>query len=153
MTWFQGPLSGGSPPARYNHTATLVGGTRMFIFGGWNGKKYYNDLYYLDLEGMAWTICETSGPAPSPRQGHAAILIGNNLVIQGGYCLKANEFKTADLLVGTPLISSYLNDIRVLDTDTLVWSRLRISGAPPNARFGHSMNVSGSDILMFGGWS
>jgi N-acetylneuraminic acid mutarotase len=53
MTWYQGPDSGGSPPARYNHSATLVGGTRMFLFGGWNGQKYYDDLYYLDLEMMA----------------------------------------------------------------------------------------------------
>ncbi len=146
-------MSGGAPPARYNHSATLVGGTRMFVFGGWNGTKYYDDLYFLDLEVMAWTKAETSGPAPSPRQGHAAILIGNNLVIQGGFCLKAAELKTADLLRGTPVVSSYLNDIRVLDTDTLVWSRLRISGAPPDARYGHTMNISGSDILLFGGWT
>jgi Rab9 effector protein with kelch motifs len=81
MTWYQGPQSGGAPLARYNHSATLVGGTRMFVFGGWNGKKYFDDLYFLDLEVMAWTRCDASGPAPSARQGHASVLIGHNLVI------------------------------------------------------------------------
>ena len=46
-----------------------------------------------------------------------------------------------------------MNDIRVLDTETFVWSRLRVSGAPPEHRYGHTMDVSGSDILLFGGWT
>lgn len=41
----------------------------------------------------------------------------------------------------------------MLDTDTYIWSRLRVSGAPPEHRFGHTLDVSGSDILMFGGWT
>ena len=49
--------------------------------------------------------------------------------------------------------ASYLDDIRVLNTDTFVWSRLRISGNPPDGRYGHTMNISGSEILMFGGWA
>jgi host cell factor len=55
------------------------------LFGGWNGKDYYNDLHILDLEIMAWKRANPSGPAPSPRQGHASILIGNNLIVHGGY--------------------------------------------------------------------
>lgn len=153
MTWYQGPKSGGAPLARYNHSATLVGGTRMFVFGGWDGKKFFNDLHVLDLEAMAWQMTQTSGPEPSARQGHAAILIGNNLVIHGGFCLRADELKKAGLKQGTPTQQSYISDIRVLDTDTLVWSRLRISGSPPDARYGHSLSVSGSDIIMFGGWT
>jgi hypothetical protein len=26
----------------------------MYVFGGWDGKIYYNDVYVLDLEIMAW---------------------------------------------------------------------------------------------------
>ena len=51
------------------------------------------------------------------------------------------------------LTDSYYDDIRVLDTDTFIWSRLRISGLPPIARHGHTLNNSGSDIIMFGGWT
>ena len=54
---------------------------------------------------------------------------------------------------GSALQQSYLQDIRVLDTETLIWSRLRISGVPPDARYGHTLNISGSDIIMFGGWT
>ena len=67
MTWYQGPEGAGAPLGRYGHTTNLVEGTKMFVFGGWNGKEYYNDLYVLDLEVMAWFRPETSGPEPSPR--------------------------------------------------------------------------------------
>lgn len=40
----------------------------------------------------------------------------------------------------------------MLDTALLSWSRLRVSGTPPCPRFGHSLNLSGADIIMFGGW-
>lgn len=55
MTWYQGPEGSGSPSARFSHSATLFGGSKMLIFGGWNGKDFFNDLYILDLEVMAWT--------------------------------------------------------------------------------------------------
>lgn len=54
MTLYQGPSGAGSPPARFNHSANIVGGTKMFVFGGWDGKNYFNDVYVLDLEVMAW---------------------------------------------------------------------------------------------------
>jgi Rab9 effector protein with kelch motifs len=41
----------------------------------------------------------------------------------------------------------------VLDTETFIWSRLRVSGSPPEHRFDHTMDISGSDIILFGGWS
>ncbi len=67
--------------------------------------------------------------------------------------MKSDDIKSCGLKLGTPTAASYLNDLRVLDTETLVWSRLRISGSPPDARYGHSLNISVSDILMFGGWT
>lgn len=70
MTWYQGPEGGGAPSSRFDHTANLVGGTKLFIFGGWNGEEFFNDVFVLDLEIMAWSQPSTSGPAPSPRKGH-----------------------------------------------------------------------------------
>ena len=63
----------------------------MLIFGGWNGSEYFNDVHVLDLQVMAWKGPETSGPAPSPRKGHCAVLIGSNLVIQGGFYLRKDS--------------------------------------------------------------
>ena len=154
MTWFQGPEGGGAPAARFDHSANLVNGTKMVVFGGWNGQDFFNDVYVLDLQMMAWSKPNTSGPAPSPRKGHCAILIGSNLVIHGGFYFNEEHMKRAGGgKQGTALQECYLNDIRVLDTETFIWARLRVSGTPPEHRFGHTMDVSGSDIIMFGGWT
>jgi Rab9 effector protein with kelch motifs len=95
MTWYQGPEGGGAPSARFDHSANLVGGTKMIVFGGWNGQDFFNDVYVLDLEIMAWSKPVTSGPAPSPRKGHCSILIGTNLVIHGGFWFNEENMKKA----------------------------------------------------------
>lgn len=33
----------------------------MYIFGGWNGTEYFNDVITFDLEKMVWSKLETSG--------------------------------------------------------------------------------------------
>ena len=148
MTWYQGPEGGNAPLGRLNHSASLIG-TRMFIFGGWNKDAFFNDLFVLDLAAMAWTQPETSGPAPLPRMGHVATVIGSNILIQGGFSYDKSNVSDK---MGSKLKESYLNDLRVLDTETFVWSRLRVSGVPPRHCYGHSMDISGSDILVFGGY-
>jgi len=94
----------------------------MFVFGGWNGEEFYDDVYILDLEIMAWTKPQCTGPAPIKRKGHCSILIGTNLVIHGGFSFSEDKIKTAGKYQGQALQSCYLNDIRVLDTETYVWS-------------------------------
>ena len=125
----------------------------MIIFGGWNGTDYFNDLFILDLEAMAWSQPKCSGPAPTKRQGHTSIQIGNNLLIHGGFCFDEDQQKAAGLKQGTQLKKCYLNDIRIFETEKYIWSRLRVSGTPPLPRYGHTANISGIDIVVFGGWS
>jgi host cell factor len=148
MTWYQGPEGGNAPLGRLNHSASLIG-TKMYIFGGWNKDVFFNDLFVLDLAAMAWTQPETSGPAPLPRMGHVATVVGTNVLIQGGFYYDKSQVSDK---MGSRLKESYLNDLRVLDTESFVWSRLRVSGVPPRHCYGHSMDISGSDILVFGGY-
>ena len=89
----------------------------MIVFGGWNGNDFFNDVYVLDLEIMAWSKPSTTGPAPSPRKGHCSILIGTNLVVHGGFWFNEENMKKAGKNQGTALTECYLNDIRVLDTE------------------------------------
>lgn len=34
---------------------------KMYIFGGWNGKTYFNDTMSFDLERMVWKKLDTVG--------------------------------------------------------------------------------------------
>merc|ERR1712070_785580 len=38
-----------TPPGRQRHTASLVGSKRIYIFGGFDGNKWLNDLHVLDV--------------------------------------------------------------------------------------------------------
>ena len=125
----------------------------MVIFGGWNGEDFFNDVYVLDLEAMAWSQPKCSGPIPCPRQGHTSIQISNNLLIFGGFYYQDDLQKASGYKQGSQLKSCYLNDLRLLNTDNFVWARVRVSGAPPLPRFGHTSNISGIDLVVFGGWS
>mmetsp|Transcript_62429 Transcript_62429/g.135294 ORF Transcript_62429/g.135294 Transcript_62429/m.135294 type:complete len:173 (+) Transcript_62429:390-908(+) len=153
MTWYQGPDGSGSPSGRYGHTANLVDSKKMFVFGGRDNKKFFQDLYVLDLELMSWTQPKTSGPSPSARAQHASLLVGSNLLVHGGFCFNEAEVCTDLYSMGRNLKNCYFSDIRILDTKIMEWSRLKVDGKPVEPRFGHSMNLSGSDILIFGGWS
>lgn len=43
--------------------------------------------------------------------------------------------------------------MRLLDTEKMLWIRFSVSGTPPKPRFGHTINISGNSLVMFGGWA
>lgn len=43
--------------------------------------------------------------------------------------------------------------MRLLDTEKMSWIRFSVSGTPPSPRLGHTINISGRSLLLFGGWS
>ena len=42
--------------------------------------------------------------------------------------------------------------MRVLDTDTMIWTRPRIEGLVPSGRYGHTSHLMGDRLIVFGGW-
>lgn len=101
---------------------------------------------------MSWSKPDIKGPVPSPRSGHCAINIKNAILIHGGFCFSEDYFYEKEKF-GTKLKNFYFNDMRLLDTEKMSWIRFSVSGTPPKPRFGHSLNISGSNLIMFGGWA
>ena len=50
--------------------------------------------------------------------GHVSSVVGTNILIQGGFFY--DHSKAADGKMGSKLKDCYLNDLRVLDTETFV---------------------------------
>jgi hypothetical protein len=143
------------PDKRKGHTATLINGSTMLVFGGlgwvedpeadnsWGQTtKHINDAWKIDLsgaDGLTWHAVHTAGDAPSGREYHSsALLSGRYLVVQGGY----------------GHLTNFLNDTHVLDTwaDPMVWTRPVLSGAPPRSRHGSAfIDIGDNEILLFGG--
>ena len=92
-TWEVVPLAGTPPPARWAHSATAVSESRVLVFGGEGvlPGQYFNDVHAFDLADQQWTHVHPLGDGtsgrllPSARMGHSATLIGEALLVFGGY--------------------------------------------------------------------
>jgi hypothetical protein len=137
--WSKPPVMGPSPPARYGHGCCVVGGTRLFVFGGKGaGGALFNDLWELDAESWAWRQCISTSAPPSPRLGHSQVAVGGRIVVFGGWDgARAN------------------NELWAYDRAALAWSRPRATGLPPTPRQGHVgvLHNQGGRMLVFGGAS
>ncbi|KAJ3684023.1 hypothetical protein LUZ61_013187 [Rhynchospora tenuis] len=131
--------SGGSeeqsgPCARAFHVAVVID-CNMFIFGGRAGSKRLGDFWMLDTEIWQWSELTSFGDLPSPREFAAASAIGNRkIVMYGGWDGK-----------------KWLSDVYIMDTMSLEWTELSITGSVPPARCGHSATMVEKRLLVFGG--
>lgn len=135
-TWHKVRTGGDKPSARYGHTASLVG-QRIYVFGG-RGEDgaVFKDLYFLDTSSWCWVRVSTTSPAaPRARFNHAAALVGNKIVISGGWDGK-----------------NCYDDLWVFDTDSLIWIKPQMGGRGPTRRHGHTIQLTKSGhLIVFGG--
>ncbi|KAJ7974986.1 acyl-CoA-binding domain-containing protein 4 [Quillaja saponaria] len=125
-------------PATSGHNM-IRWGKKLLIVGG-NSKETVDRLVvrFVDLESFMYGVMETSGNIPVARVGHSATLIGSRLIIFGG------EDKSSRLL----------NDVHVLDLESMTWDALNTMQTPPAPRFDHTAAVHAERyLLIFGGCS
>ena len=135
------PLSLGPTP-RFFHASTLVG-RKVVIHGGWDGdQECFSDLWIFNTDSFSWMQPRTSGFGPTPRYGHSLNLSSDGRLFCFGGCTLTEK--------GLP---KYLDDVRVIDTETMIWTRPRVEGLIVSARYGHTAHMTQNDqIVIFGGW-
>lgn len=90
---------------RQFHTANIIE-SKMYVFGGGDGKSWLNDLLIFDIETLSWSgPITTMGTAPDGRLQHSAVTYEKKIYIMGG---EPDQYRQ-------------LNDLHVLDTTTLEW--------------------------------
>ena len=56
-------------------------------FGGCGYSEHlFNDTWSFNISTRKWTELKYTGFIPSPRKGHAAVLVDNVMYVFGGYC-------------------------------------------------------------------
>ncbi|KAF8708703.1 hypothetical protein HU200_030085 [Digitaria exilis] len=122
------------PSPRSFHVAVVID-CNMFIFGGRSGGKRLGDFWMLDTDLWQWSEMTGFGDLPSPREFAAASAIGNRkIVMYGGWDGK-----------------KWLSDVYIMDTMSLEWTELAVTGSVPPARCGHSATMIEKRLLIFGG--
>ncbi|KAG2729734.1 hypothetical protein I3760_01G263400 [Carya illinoinensis] len=128
----------GNLPATSGHNL-IKWGNRLLLIGG-HSKKVSDKItvLFIDLETHLCGVLETSGKVPGACGGNSATLVGSRVIFFGG------EDKSRRLL----------NDVHVLDLETMTWDLLEATQTPPAPRFDHTAAVHAERyLLVFGGCS
>eukprot|EP00164_Ancoracysta_twista_P001113 GFYU01001461.1.p1 GENE.GFYU01001461.1~~GFYU01001461.1.p1 ORF type:complete len:398 (-),score=92.02 GFYU01001461.1:174-1367(-) len=87
-TWSPVDAEGRAPQPRHGHTATLVG-NEIFYFAGYadDSKNPYflDDMRIFNIETETWSRPYTTGTPPTPRYKHTMTLVGETLLLFGGF--------------------------------------------------------------------
>lgn len=104
-----------------------------------NSTSVRGDLWMIEAGGnLSCYPLNTTAEGPGPRVGHASLLVGNAFIVFGG----DTKIDEEDVLDET---------LYLLNTSTRQWSRALPAGPRPSGRYGHSLNILGSKIFIFGG--
>ncbi|KAH9613870.1 hypothetical protein KSS87_015221 [Heliosperma pusillum] len=164
--WDAPPISGQRPKPRYEHGAAVVG-DKLYVYGGNHNGRYLNDLQALDLRAWTWSRVEVRAGAETPElqssaasipcAGHALIPWENKLLSVAGHTKDPSETIQGSSLVifgGENANRSLLNDLHLLDLETMTWDEFEAAGVPPSPRSDHTAAVhAGRYLLIFGGGS
>ncbi|KAI9252108.1 hypothetical protein BY458DRAFT_536036 [Sporodiniella umbellata] len=107
----------------------------MYIFGGTNGRQYFNDLWSFDLTTHTWTKIAVDGTVPAPRERCSSAIIDDALYIFGGRGDEGTE----------------LNDLCGYKIKNRYWSAFQNMGTSPSPRHGHTMTAIGDRMFIIGG--
>ncbi|CAN6477028.1 unnamed protein product [Victoria cruziana] len=114
-------------------------GNKLLAVGGY--MKHSPDtitVRSIDVDAHCWSVVQTFGEVPAARGGHSITLIGSRLFMFGGGGVKGQ----------------LLNDLHVLDLETMKWDIVKTTQDPPLPRFDHAAAAHAERyLLIFGGCS
>ncbi|XP_057550880.1 acyl-CoA-binding domain-containing protein 4-like isoform X1 [Amaranthus tricolor] len=120
------------------HTLVPWGNKLLSVAGHTKDPLETIQVRTFDIQTSTWSILKTYGKPPVSRGGHSVTLVGSSLVIFGGQ--NANR--------------TLLNDLHLLDLETMTWDEFDAVGVPPSPRSDHAAAVHAERyLLIFGGGS
>ena len=149
-------LSSSKPGCRENNGVVIGDSSRMYLFGGYNGSSWLNDLWMFDIDVRGWTCIQDSSDDPSEELGHQGAALGrlerrraegsttggntaSGLTSRStgpsrrfGYVSVVHDDKF--VLFGGFDGSRWLNDMFEFDLRTNAWKTVEASGTLPSVR-------------------
>lgn len=126
-------LSEAKPGCRENNGVVIGDSSRVYLFGGYNGNAWLNDLWMFDIETKEWTCIQESRESdeanalirsndtedvyPSRRFGYVSVVHEGKFIVFGGFDG-----------------SSWLNDMYEFNFSTNKWKKIVCKGQLPSVR-------------------
>ncbi|KAH6805802.1 acyl-CoA binding protein 4 [Perilla frutescens var. frutescens] len=129
--------TGGTTPCA-GHSLIPWDGKLLSVAGHTKDPSKTLQVKVFDLQTCTWSTLKTYGKPPVSRGGQSVTLVGMTLVIFGGQDAKR----------------SLLNDLHILDLETMTWDEMDTVGISPSPRSDHAAAVHADRyLLIFGGGS
>ncbi|CAO2833220.1 unnamed protein product [Amaranthus hypochondriacus] len=124
-------------PATSGHHM-IVWEQKLLCLDGHSKYSSFVTVRFLDLETQECEVMEPVGDLPVARTGESVTLVGSKLIMFGG----------------EDAHRKLLNDIHILDLDTMTWSKVEATQNSPSPRYDHATAVHAERyLLVFGGCS
>ena len=133
---------GGMIAPRAGHTATLVKGRKIVVFGGQNQSGQLSDVWVLDTIKWEWDRPMIAGTPPVGRSGHTAAysVAEDKIFFFGGWDGRSvHEGLTVLSIKGDMATDWY-------------WETSRTIGTKVPGRIGHCSIIKGTRMYIFGGF-
>ncbi|CAK4711321.1 unnamed protein product [Aphanomyces euteiches] len=146
--WEEIITEGEKPEPRSSHQTCLIQ-QKLFVIGGWNSVKQFNDLFVLDLTTKTWSAPDAKLPVPT--WNHACVGVQAvphwKIFMFGGNSGDLNESGNSQ--------GTYLNNVSVLDTGAMQWRQPPLKGESPLPRADTAVvyDPASYKVLLFGGWA
>mmetsp|Transcript_127999 Transcript_127999/g.362299 ORF Transcript_127999/g.362299 Transcript_127999/m.362299 type:complete len:518 (-) Transcript_127999:185-1738(-) len=136
-TWMAVPSGhkGSVPSTRFGYVSA-VHGDFMYVFGGYDGSAWLNDMFDFDFERGIWSATQVQGFIPSGRSCPSWATHNGSLYLFGGYDGVHR-----------------MNDFHQFRMGSRTWSSVRSAGQVPSPRYFHASVVYGNSLFLFGGYS
>ena len=148
-TWEEVKVQGTAKPGRRENNGVVISDSSksIYLFGGYNGTSWLNDLWEFDIESHRWTCIQEStdfpgpgeahahGQVPSRRFGYVSVVHAGKLVLFGGFD-------------GT----RWLNDMFVFDFATRTWTEVVAHGLLPSVRSCPAWAKDRTHVYIHGGY-
>uniref|UniRef100_A0A7S2QUS9 Uncharacterized protein n=1 Tax=Triparma pacifica TaxID=91992 RepID=A0A7S2QUS9_9STRA len=147
--WSKITPKGKGPEKRSGHQATACD-SFLYVFGGWNSAKQFDDMFILDTAADPPTWSKVSSKMPAAVWNHAGCGVmaipSWKIFVFGGVGGELSEINS---------LGTHSNSIMMLDTGSERWSIPKINGELPAARADTTLTYDskGSKLIIFGGWA
>eukprot|EP01125_Pyxidicula_operculata_P020603 TRINITY_DN7648_c0_g1_i1.p1 TRINITY_DN7648_c0_g1~~TRINITY_DN7648_c0_g1_i1.p1 ORF type:complete len:541 (-),score=75.33 TRINITY_DN7648_c0_g1_i1:69-1691(-) len=116
-----------------------IWGSKFVLFGGFEGTSRLNDVHILDLETKVWSCPSVANShLIEPRSHHDAFVIGSKYFVFGGL---------------SGVLNNRLNDVQLLELETMKWSTIETKGEKPPPRLSANICVWQNKLVVFGGYT
>ncbi len=140
------------PDAREKADCIGLDAKRMLIFGGFDGIRWLNDVFILNVETAECQQLKPTGSLPPPRSGHKLSMLHQGLLLFGGETTNTQYLGDLWALKGLYEDAGSGTSAGFLSNEAgPKWVRMQLSGPSPSGRSGHGFVGCGAKMVVYGG--